>query len=118
MSGPPVMKGGIADRRTPEKSDRAEVLRIIARIVGDDGVQSFLQCRQPALGDRTGGELLQNDPGELLRRLKRLEAEAQSFDDDELVTDPLVERYARPRKKAQGDRVLDLLDELDRSAHE
>ena len=88
------------------------------RIVGDDGVQSFLQCRQPALGDRTGGELLQNDPGELLRRLRRLEAEAQSFNDDELVTDPLVERYARPRKKAQGDRVLELLDELDRSAHE
>jgi hypothetical protein len=109
----------ISDRhRTSEKTDRSECLRIITRLVGDAGAQSFLQCRQPTLGDRTGGELLQNDPDELQRRLRRLEAEAQSFDDDELVTDPLVERYARPRKKAQGDRVLELLNELDRSAHE
>jgi hypothetical protein len=107
------------ERRTSSPAtDRSESLRIISRLVGDAGVQSFLKCRQPALGDRTGGELLQHDPGELLKRLRWLEADRQSFHDDELVADPLVERYAQQRKKSQGDRLLELLDELDRSAHE
>jgi hypothetical protein len=47
-----------------------------------------------------------------------MDAEAQSFHDECLVGDPCVERFARPIKKSQGNRVLDLLDELDRSAHE
>lgn len=31
------------------------------------------------------------------------------------TADPLIERYARPRKEAQAFRVLDILDELERN---
>jgi hypothetical protein len=101
-----------------QSTERGEALRIIIRMVGDGGVQSFLKSRQPALGDRTGGDLLQNDPCELLKRLRWLEADAQSFHDEELVSDPCVERHAKPLKKSRGNKVLELLDELDRSWHE
>ena len=98
-------------------SARDESIRLIARLVGDAGVQSFLRCRQPALGDRTGADLLQNDPSELLRRLRLIADDHVGFNDD-LVGDPTVERFARPLKKSKGNRVLALLDELDRSEHE
>lgn len=125
MSRPPSTAGrhsarfsATDDCRGDEITDRAAALRIITRIAGDGGVQAFLQCSQPALGDRPGGDLLQNAPGELLRHLRWLEAEAQAVHDEGLVADPLIERYGRQRKRSQGNRLLEVLNELDRSAHE
>lgn len=91
---------------------RSDCLRIIMRLVGEGGVPSFLKSQQPALGDRTGAQLLQDDPMELLRRLKWLDAQNDGFD-EELVGDPDIEHYGRQRRKSQADRVLDILDELE-----
>ena len=35
--------------------------------------------------------------------------------DQEAAGDPMIERYARPRKESQTSKVLDLLNELERS---
>ena len=63
---------------TPERAQdhaaRAECVRIIRALVGD--MRPFLNSPQPALGDRTGRELLADDPLELLRRLRALEGGA------------------------------------------
>jgi hypothetical protein len=93
-------------------STRSDCLRIIIRLVGEGGVASFLKSQQPALGDRTGAQLLQDDPVDLRRRLKWLEAQNDGFD-EELVGDPDIEHYSRQRRKSQADRVLDILDELE-----
>lgn len=85
------------------------VSKIIAH-VGEGGLQAFLRERQPALEDRTGGELLQRDPHELLRRLDELDRI-----DDEPEFDPLLaDRPPVRRKKGEADRVLAILDELNR----
>jgi hypothetical protein len=93
-------------------STRNDCLRIIMRLVGEGGVPSFLSSQQPALGDCTGAELLQNDPIELLRCLKWLEAQNDGFD-EELVGDPDIKHFGRRRRKSQADRVLEILDELE-----
>jgi hypothetical protein len=93
-------------------STRSDCLRIIIRLVGEGGVASFLKSQQPALDDSTGAQLLQNDPVDLLRRLKWLEAQNDGFD-EELVGDPDIEHYGRQRRKSQANRVLDILDELE-----
>jgi hypothetical protein len=93
-------------------STRCDCLRIIMRLVGEGGVPSFLKGQQPALGDRTGAQLLQDDPVDLLGRLKWLEAQNDDFD-DELVGDPDIEHFGRRRRKSQADRVLEILDELE-----
>jgi hypothetical protein len=98
-------------------TSREECLRLVVGFVGESGVPAFLQARQSALGDRTGAELLHNDSRELLRRLQALEFSSETFD-DELVGDPAVERFAKQWKRSQGNRVLDILDGLDRIDHE
>lgn len=109
---------GVQDElRKNSGTARDECLRSVVRLVGEGGVPAFLQTRQPALGDRSGAELLQNDPGELLRHLQALESLCEAFD-DELVWGPAVERFAKQRKKSQGSRVLDIVDQLDRSGYE
>lgn len=35
---------------------------------------------------------------------------------DGLVADPLTERHAKPQKESQAARLIDILDELERSA--
>jgi hypothetical protein len=92
-------------------SARSDCIRIIMRIVGEGGVSSFLTSQQPALGDRTGAQLLQDDPMELLRHLKWLEAQNDGFD-EELVGDAGIEHFGRQRRKSQADRVLEILDEI------
>jgi hypothetical protein len=94
-------------------STRSDCIRIITRLVGEGGLQSFLKSQQPALDDRTGAQLLQNDPEELLRRLKWLDACNDDFD-DELVGDPDIEHYGRQRRESQANRVLEILDEIER----
>jgi hypothetical protein len=37
------------------------------------------------------------------------------YNDQEAAGDPMIERYARQRKESQASKVLDLLDELERS---
>lgn len=54
-----------------DQANRREALAIVERLVGT--VEAFLDTPQPDLGDRTGRELLEQDPGELLRRLRELE---------------------------------------------
>ncbi len=98
-------------------STRSDCLRIIIRLVGEGGVSSFLSSQQPALGDRTGAQLLQDDPMELLRRMKWLDARNDDFD-DELVGDPDIEDFGRQRRKSQADRVLEILDEIGRHGHD
>ena len=94
-------------------STRSNCIRIITRLVGGGGVQAFLKCQQPALSDHTGAQLLQNEPGELLKRLRWLEAEAQSGH-DEALSDPICDRIpqAAPKHKIRG--VLGILDQLDK----
>lgn len=55
------------------QSDRLECLRLIERTAGT--VRHFLETPQPAFGDLTGRELLEQQPAELLRRLRQLEEE-------------------------------------------
>ena len=52
---------------------RRECRRALARIIGPDAIPQFLQTSQPALGDRTGQELIDGDPTTLLERLRLLE---------------------------------------------
>jgi hypothetical protein len=73
-----------------------------------------------------------SDPHEQLRiataarrpiplEVERLVTEAQRapgrhYDEIDLAcSDPLVERFARPRKESQAAKVLDILDQLERS---
>lgn len=41
-----------------------------------------------------------------------------SFDEIDLTVDPLVERFARPRKESQAARLFDIFDQLERSGRE
>lgn len=50
---------------------QTECLREIDRLYGN--VAHFLNSRQPAMGDKTGRELLKISPSELLRRLRLVE---------------------------------------------
>jgi hypothetical protein len=106
-----------ARKRALLASTRCDCIHIIRRLVGEGGVQPFLTSQQPALGDRTGAQLLQNDPEELLRCLKWLDAGDDGFD-DELVGDPGIEDFGRQRGKSQADRVFEILDELGRHGHD
>ena len=45
-------------------------------------------------------------------------ARPSSFDELDLSVDPLVEKFARPRKERQAARVLEILDQLERSCRE
>jgi hypothetical protein len=47
-------------------------------------------------------------------RQPRREPPAWHHAPDDLTADPLVERYARPRKENQAARVLAILDQLER----
>lgn len=60
---------------TPAAEDqaRSRCIRQIIGLVGRGGLEAFLRSRQPALGDRTGRELLDEDPAGLLARLMALE---------------------------------------------
>jgi hypothetical protein len=40
---------------------------------------------------------------------------ASDHNDQEAAGDPMIERYARPRKESQSSKVLDLLDQLERN---
>lgn len=102
-----------AEKHVHLASTRSDCLRIIMRLVGDGGVESFLKCQQPALGDRTGAELLQDDPVDLLRLLKWLENQNDDFDEEQ-VGDPDIEHHGRQRRQSQANRVLEILDELER----
>lgn len=55
------------------KHVRRDCLATLRRAVGDGGVEAFLRAPQPALGDRTGAELLESEPKALLERLRELE---------------------------------------------
>jgi hypothetical protein len=56
------------------RRQQAECLSILNRFLGSPAaVQHFLTICQPALEDRTGRELLQQAPAELLRRLRHAE---------------------------------------------
>jgi hypothetical protein len=101
-----------ARKRVILASTRSDCIRMMIRLVGEGGLQSFLKSQQPALGDRTGAELLQHDPMDLLRRLKWLDAKADDFD-AELVGDPDIEHFGRRRGELQANRVLAILDELE-----
>jgi hypothetical protein len=57
---------------------RAKCLRMIETHIGPGGVQAFLQSRQPDLDDRSGADLLERSPEQLLERLERLEAQIQT----------------------------------------
>ena len=72
---PPVTieEAGDIDRNADIGTTRARCIRKIVCLVGHGGLQSFLRNRQPALDDRSGAELLQNHPQELLVRLAELE---------------------------------------------
>lgn len=62
---------------TPEKwpaTARAQCLRLLTAHLGKNGVRLFLKQRQPGLGFVTGAELLQDNPEELLRQLRQLDA--------------------------------------------
>lgn len=106
-----------ARKRAILGSTRSDCIRMMIRLVGEGGMQSFLKSQQPALGDRTGAELLQHDPMDLLRRLKWLDAKTDDFD-AELVGDPDIEHFGRRRRESQANRVLAILDDLERSGHE
>ena len=47
--------------------------RLLVGHLGRGGFEEFLRQRQPALGDRTGQDLLENAPDLLLERLEELE---------------------------------------------
>ena len=101
------------------QSARAEALRHLETKLGAEGVQWFLQTRQPDLDDRTGAELLQTDPAALLARLKRLEIEKslEVIDDelDEHITiDPYDGDPPSKRKDKESARLLAILDNLER----
>jgi hypothetical protein len=87
------------------------ISRIVAH-VGQGGLKAFLRERQPALDDMTGGELLQSYPEELLRRLDELDRA-----EDELAADPIIDRAPQTRAKHKTNRVLSILDELDRNSN-
>jgi len=87
------------------------------RLIGKVGEQSFLIRPQPALGDRTVAQLLQDYPMELPRRPKWLDALNDDFY-DELISDPDFEHFGGQHRKSQADRVLEILDELERGSHE
>jgi hypothetical protein len=106
-----------ARKRALLASTRTDRIRIIMRLIGKVGGQSFLKCPSPALGDRTVAQLLQDYPMELPRRLKWLDALNDDFY-DELISDPDIEHFGGQHRKSQADRVLEILDELERGGHE
>lgn len=94
---------------------RAECLRVLERLIGADAVPGWLKLRQPALGDETGAQLLQNDPSRLLRHLRMLDAQLSGEDDEDLAS-PLLDRPPRRRSEKATAGVLAVLDELERRA--
>gem|GEM_PF-4355036 len=50
-------------------------MRLLKARLGPRVYQEFLRTRQPALGERTGADLLLNAPGLLLERIAMLEQE-------------------------------------------
>ena len=102
--------------KAESKTPRSQCLKIIASLVGDAGIQAFLKTSQPDLGDRTGGQMLQDSPSELLQLLNAREAQ-NDFDDeliDELtVVDPYAGDPPNRRSDKELGRLLDLLDSLD-----
>lgn len=92
-------------------STRRDCIQIITRHAGEGGLQPFLTSQQSALGDRTGAQLLMNDPEELLRRLKWLDVGTAGFDDD-LLEDPNIEDFGQQHGKSEADRVFEILDEI------
>ncbi len=71
-------KNGIKEK---SKTPRNECIKAIERLAGPAGVQAFLKTSQPDLGDRTGGQMLQDSPSELLQLLRSFEAQNADFDD-------------------------------------
>ena len=67
--------------KAESKTPRSQCQTIIARLVGDAGVQAFLRTPQPDLNDLTGGQLLQDNQSELLQLLRNLETQNDDFDD-------------------------------------
>jgi hypothetical protein len=59
------------------RKSRREIFKILANLIGQEGIPAFLRTRQPALGDRTGRELLKSDPVGLLERVRMLEKEME-----------------------------------------
>ena len=99
---PALLTGFKAEFKTEfkieSKTPRSQCLKIIASLVGDAGVQAFMKTSQPDLGDRTGGQMLQDSPSELLRLLRNLEAQNADFDDfiEDLRAAEFEEKGARP----------------------
>lgn len=51
---------------------RSHCLRLLTVHLGEGGMRMFLRQPQPDLGNRTGAELLESDPDDLLHRLKAI----------------------------------------------
>jgi hypothetical protein len=94
------------------RSPREHCLVVINRLQGEDGVAAFLRAPQPALGDRTGGQLLQADPEELLRRLQALEAAHEIRDMEDIYADPVFDRMPQRRAKKEINRLFETLDKI------
>ena len=91
---PALLTGFKAESKTP----RSECIKAIERLAGPAGFQAFLKTSQPDLGDRTGGQMLQDSPSELLRLLRNLDAQNADFDDfiEDLRAAEFEEKGARP----------------------
>jgi hypothetical protein len=60
-------------RNAEIRRDRRRCERLLRAHLGEGGFQEFLRNRQPDLGERTGRELLDGHPVELLARLEMME---------------------------------------------
>ena len=56
---------------------RRECTRILKRLIGAEAIPQFMKTPQPALEDKTGAQLLKNEPKRLLERLRILEDEIE-----------------------------------------
>lgn len=68
-------QAGNRKRHFGTRHARARCVRLLKARLGPRVYQEFLRTRQPALGERTGADLLLNAPGLLLERIAMLEQE-------------------------------------------
>lgn len=94
------------------RSPREHCVAVIKRLQGEDGIAAFLRTPQPALGDLTGGQLLQADPDGLLRRLQALEADLENIDLEDIAADPIIDHAPEIRGHGKIKRVLEILDDI------
>ena len=123
MSLPPeplALDGMLTDEERREKfpnTDRAKCIKAITASIGEGGFREFLRQPQPAFEDRTGAEILERDPEELLRRLHELDrSDLDDLDDVPTVFED-VSGVRHMRKSSEVNRLFTILDELEGGSH-